>query len=366
MVTAKHFARSKWGIGMAAIIAAVVIATVLGAQARNEAQRVDEASDRRFGALQGRDGDMSGRDVGWVSGRKQSSTESRFLEKYESLSAESSAGSSAPVASGENAVVGATSSLGGKASDAAQGGGSTLSIEQHVVRSGMMSLRVTKGKLQGAALRIENIASSFGGYVSNSNTAMDSSSNFRTGAVTIRIPAAKYQQAMRKLQSVGTVTSQSSSSQDVSEEYVDVASRVKHNTAVAERLLTLLAKAETVSETLAVQNRLDAVQEKIEVDAGRMNFLTKQVNLATITVEITEKGSSPAAEEVGFTWGIGDAVTTAASDFMSSVNRAIVWFGGALPVLLVLAAVGLGIRRVARRSSQADTDGETETRESDR
>jgi hypothetical protein len=141
-------------------------------------------------------------------------------------------------------------------------------------------------------------------------------------------------------------------SQDVTQEFVDVRSRLRHDRAVEARLLALLAQTKGVSEVLAVQTRLDQVQEQIELSKGRLGYLEKMTSMSTIEVSITAPAKGGAdrdadEEEQGV---LSQSLTDAKERFEGNVAGAIVWFGGALPTLVLLAVLALVGRAIWRRT----------------
>lgn len=76
--------------------------------------------------------------------------------------------------------------------------------------------------------------------------------------------------------------------QDVTEEYIDLESRLKSKQAVESRLLSFMEQAEKTEDLLAISKDLAKVQEEIETIKGRMNYLENKADLATVTISIEE------------------------------------------------------------------------------
>jgi len=78
---------SSGSSGAAVAIVAIIVALVVGAGAfligKTNGPSWNEL--RRYEALSGREGEIRGRDTGFVQGRKQGRTEMEFLAKYEQL-----------------------------------------------------------------------------------------------------------------------------------------------------------------------------------------------------------------------------------------------------------------------------------------
>ncbi len=79
------------------------------------------------------------------------------------------------------------------------------------------------------------------------------------------------------------------SSKDVSEEYVDLQSRLKTKLEVKQRYDDILrTKAKTVEDILLAEEKLRMLQEEIEAAQGRLQFLSSKVALSTIQVDLYE------------------------------------------------------------------------------
>ncbi len=213
-----------------------------------------------------------------------------------------------------------------------------------VVKTGRMSIVVPHGSFGGKYTAIGDIADGLGGYVSESST-----SGGKSGFVTLRIPANRFQQALRSLRSLGRVESESIQGNDVTAEYVDLRSRIDIAKARRTVLLRLMDRATSIDQTIRVQNALDDVQLRIEELQGQLNVLDDRVDQATIRVSMREAGVKVHHAEVVQNPSIGDALDHAVAGFISVVAGVIVGLGWVIPTLLVLAAVWFAATRVRRR-----------------
>ncbi|MCW2972751.1 MAG: hypothetical protein JWN72_1024 [Thermoleophilia bacterium] len=223
-------------------------------------------------------------------------------------------------------------------------------LDAHVIRTASVQLRAGKGAFEDAWGGAQATAGAFGGYVTASSRS-GSGSDARSATIVLRVPAARFDAAVARLRKLDGVKVEGLdiSSQDASEEYVDTASRLKHDRAVEARLLSLLADTKGVSEVLAVQARLDQVQEQIEVSAGRVRYLDQMTSMSTIDVTLRQQGHDAADEPKGDSMLAG-AFHDAGDRLLERVSGFIVWVGGALPTLLVLAFVLLTGRFLYRRN----------------
>lgn len=218
-------------------------------------------------------------------------------------------------------------------------------LDARIVRTAAIELDVKRGGFEDAWGEAQAIATATGGYVLSASRSGAGDSR-RVGTITMRVPTGKFETALERLRKTdgAKVGRLDVNSQDVTQEYVDTSSRLRHDRAVERRLVALLAEAEGVSEVLAVQNRLDAVQEQIEVARGRLNYLDKLTAMSTIQVTIAApaKGSTSTKEREQGT--LAEAFEDARERFVENVAGAVVWFGGALPALLALGVFALVAR----------------------
>ncbi len=132
---------------------------------------------------------------------------------------------------------------------------------------------------------IGELAKRMGGWVVSSNRPL-----MHTGSVSIRVPAEVLDQAILDIRALSLrVQYESSDSRDVTDEYVDLSSRLKNTMATEEALLKLLERAEKVDDALAVQQNLSRVQEDVERLQGRIKFLEQTSAYSLLNVSLSEE-----------------------------------------------------------------------------
>jgi hypothetical protein len=224
-------------------------------------------------------------------------------------------------------------------------------LDAKIVRTASLELDIRRGRFEAAWGDVQAVATAHGGYILAA-TRSGAGDTARTGSITMRVPSERFEDAIERLRGVedATVERLDVASQDVTQEYVDVRSRLRHDRAVEGRLLALLAEAEGVSEVLAVQARLDTVQQQIEVARGRLQYLDKLTELSTITIALRAPATADRDERTA--GPLGEAFEQARERFVANVAAVVVWLGGALPALVMLAVAGV-VARVAWRRNGA-------------
>ncbi|HMO57800.1 MAG TPA: DUF4349 domain-containing protein [Roseiflexaceae bacterium] len=167
-------------------------------------------------------------------------------------------------------------------------------IERLIIKNASLSIEVQSVRDAEAAIR-DRVAQ-LGGYVVTVETS--GTDTFQRTSVTFRVPANQFDAALEGVQGLATrVLGRSISGQDVTEEFVDLQSRLRNLEATRDRLLDLLEQANRVEDALNVNNALTDVQGQIEQIKGRMQYLQQSAALSTINVYLQPIPTTPIVEE---------------------------------------------------------------------
>ncbi|MBK5092188.1 MAG: DUF4349 domain-containing protein [Actinobacteria bacterium] len=211
------------------------------------------------------------------------------------------------------------------------------SIETRTIKTGSLTIEIKKGTFNRYYSQVVLIAEGVGGFVSDSRT--DSSGGRITGGtVTVRVPNDSFSKVMAEFKKIGNVKSIGEQAQDVTEEYVDLESRINNLKAQEGVYLRLMAKAQTIEESIAVQRELSVIQEQIEQLQGRKNYLDNHVQFSTVQVTLLEPGAAVSGDGG---WGFTQALADAAHGVVNGINAVIRFFGDALVYVLIAAALAL-------------------------
>ena len=135
--------------------------------------------------------------------------------------------------------------------------------------------------------QIEVLVEEAEGYIASVESYTVSEGVRRTD-LSLRVPAETFNSTMDALRKMALeVTRESVSTQDVTEEYVDLTARLRALEAKAARLEELMERAEDTEAVLEVYRELSATQVEIEQTKGRMQYLERQSAMATIHVQLT-------------------------------------------------------------------------------
>ena len=155
-----------------------------------------------------------------------------------------------------------------------------------IIKSASVKYKVVEVK--GASKRINKIVQQFNGYLSDQR--FENNLYRKENRFTIKVPNQYFALLLDSIVNVAEfIDYENITTDDVTEEYVDLQSRLKTKLEVKQRYETILRKsAKTVKDILATEERLGIIQEEIEIVQGRLNFLSNKVSYSTIQVELYE------------------------------------------------------------------------------
>lgn len=138
--------------------------------------------------------------------------------------------------------------------------------------------------VQEAVIAITNKVESLGGYISYANTYK--SGGYSYANIEIRIPSQHLDIMEEYSYEIGDVEEYTMSTNNITENYYDIVTRLEINIVHEQQYLELMKQAKTIEETLLIRVELDKIQEKIESYKGRIKVWDSLVNYSTITYNL--------------------------------------------------------------------------------
>jgi hypothetical protein len=224
--------------------------------------------------------------------------------------------------------------------------GQSAKIEQ----TGSLALTVARDKLSRTVTQLTALAGAYGGFVANSQTAAGGGGT-PSGSVTLQVPVQSFAAVLTRAEALGKTSGLTTKATDVTGQYVDLQSRITALQASRQQYLTILAKADTVGDVLAVQDQLNAIQSQIEQLQGQLQLLTSQTSYSTLTVTVGERSPAPVPSPLPES-GLVRAWHASVGGFVTGVEGVIRIAGPLLFALLLVGAVLAGGRALWRRSQR--------------
>lgn len=218
--------------------------------------------------------------------------------------------------------------------------------QRMIIKTGSLSVEVDK--YDEAELKINDIVKRYNGFIANSKSSQNSNGN-KSGTITLKIPADKFDAVISDVTKVGKVMNQNIQANDITEEYVDLEARLKTQKELEQRLIKLLnEKASRLSEVIEVEEKLASVRQKIESFEGRMKLLKSQSDLSTLTVSVYEPSMISTSSGGGFFYELGQAIKKGLSGFTNVLAVSITLFIAIIPIIVIVLILVWSIRKIIK------------------
>ncbi|WP_077358329.1 DUF4349 domain-containing protein [Virgibacillus halodenitrificans] len=219
------------------------------------------------------------------------------------------------------------------------------------------NLEIEVNSYEKALKNIQKKVEVYQGYIVESTMFEEEENKGTSGFITVRVPQEKFREFIQLVEDGSkNVLSSSISGQDVTEEYVDLESRLRSKQVVEERLLSYMKKAEKTEDLLAISKDLASVQEEIDQIKGRMKYLENKSELATITIHMTENNLTISGEDLN-TWDkTKQQLLKSLNWLLTAVSGFIIFFVGNSPIILVTVSIAAIVLIAIRKLSKSNKD----------
>jgi hypothetical protein len=129
-------------------------------------------------------------------------------------------------------------------------------------------------QVDASLAHIEELARGMGGYLASRTDT----------SIVVRVPRARFQDALTAVVKLGDVLHRDIEAQDVSDRVVDLEARLKNARAVRDRLAQLLQGATATKDALEIEKELARVMGQIEVMEGQLQLFADKIAYSTVTV----------------------------------------------------------------------------------
>ncbi len=228
----------------------------------------------------------------------------------------------------------------------------SLMDDRMVIRTA--ELTVSVDSVEKAEGSVNRIVRSFGGYVTDAQSS-DLVSDAPIMHMTMRVPVGAFEQIMSGIEGLGIRLSKGITSEDVTEQVVDLDARVKTMSIQENTFRALLKDARSLDSVMRLQEKLTGIRSEIESLQAQRTSLAKQAAFSTITLTLEQSaiGNAPAKDPNWLTQAWGEA-TTSMGAFSRTVTVFLVWLMVFSPVWIVLAFAGMRLKRAMVKEVKAE------------
>ena len=214
-------------------------------------------------------------------------------------------------------------------------------IEQKIIREGHLQFETQEP--DNTYNRLVQSVKKYNAYIQEDSEGKSWDRVYRN--VTVRIPNTHFDAFIADISTgISFFDQKQITSQDITEEFVDLNARLKAKKTLEERYLQLLHKAVKVSEVIEIERELAAIREEIEAKEGRLKYLQHRVSYSTITVNFYKK--VPQSEQA--TVSYGNKMWNALQSGWNGISSFFIGVLHVWPFIIILVALFFFIRKRLR------------------
>ena len=242
---------------------------------------------------------------------------------------------------------------GGKAAPPAQGVAAQpavdktkpISVPRALVRTAQLEVRVQDVKT--AATSAQRLVESAGGEMADEELDLQTSNP--TATLRLRVPPARLDATLSQLSRLGEEQARQLGTDDVTDQVVDLESRLATQRSSVTRVRALLERATSLTDVVRIESELSRREADLESLQARVRALSGQVAMAGVTLALTSKGTPAVATTVGFRSGLEGGWRA----FTATARVTAATVGALLPFLPLLVAALSGALWWRRRTASA-------------
>ena len=164
----------------------------------------------------------------------------------------------------------------------------SYTTQREIIRTASLTLLVDK--IEASEKTITSLVKNWGGYVETTQSTNLDKTNPRL-IMTVRVPVAKFDQALEEFEGIGVRQDKTISGEDVTAHLADLDARIKNMKAQEETYRQILRQAKRIGEILEIQQQLTYIRNEIESIEAQRKVMRSLASLSTISVTLQQRPS---------------------------------------------------------------------------
>ena len=215
-------------------------------------------------------------------------------------------------------------------------------IPQKIIKEA--SLRFETNDLQDTFNQIQTAIAANKASIQNDSEGKDYDNVYRY--LTVRVPSQNFDSFINAIsKGVSYFERKDITSQNVTEQYIDLTTRLKTKRKLEERYLQILQKATKISEILEIEKQISAIREEIEAKEGQLKYLESRVSESTVTIEFYKT----IAQKEGVKASYGSKIWAAIQSGFFSLSEFLISIISLWPFIILFCVFAYFIRRRFKR-----------------
>lgn len=233
-------------------------------------------------------------------------------------------------------------------------------------------------EFEETAAKVTELVDKYGGWIESSSVNGANYYNTARGRVSLRsayyvmrIPSSRFTELMNTLSTLGNVPYTHTYTENVTTQYYDTQARLTAYETQEARLLEMMELAESIEDIITIEEKLTELRYQIEALQSKLNNWDREVSYSTVnlSIEEVEKYTPESLTKPSYGERLWDAFTDSIEDIGVFFSDFLIILVAALPILVVLGAVGFVAvmlikrarkKRKAKKDAQTGADNKTE------
>ena len=158
--------------------------------------------------------------------------------------------------------------------------------KKKIIKDGRMGLKVSD--LSKAKSKTDALVKAHGGYYESES--LNNSDYEASYTLKVRIPGSNFEKFIAGIESEeGEIMYKTIDARDVTDQFIDLETRLNTKKNYLARYNELLKKAQAVKDILEIEEKVRGLEEEIDSTIGRLKYLSDQVDYSTLDLTITKE-----------------------------------------------------------------------------
>ncbi|MHC0444468.1 DUF4349 domain-containing protein [Flavobacterium sp. 3-218] len=215
-------------------------------------------------------------------------------------------------------------------------------IPQKIIKSA--NLKFETADIEETFQQIQKAVKENNATIQSDSEGKNNISLYRT--ITVKVPSQNFDVFLQSItKGVSYFDEKEISSEDVTDQYIDLDSRLKTKRKLEERYIEILKKATKVSEILEIEKQISEIREEIESKQGQLKYLESRISESRVFINFYK----PIAEKQSVKVSYGSKLLTAVNSGFNELSGFFIWLISVWPFIIIFCVLAYFIRKRFKR-----------------
>ena len=218
----------------------------------------------------------------------------------------------------------------------------SIPIQEKIIKSA--TLRFETNDLESTYAQVQKAVKESHSIIQSDSEGKNDASLYRN--ITVRVPSQNFEAFLQSIsKGVSYFDQKDISSEDVTEQYIDLASRLKTKQKLEDRYIEILKKANKISEILEIEKQISEIREEIESKQGQLKYIESRVSESRVSIEFYKTVAEKQSVKVSF----GSKILSSIESGFNELSGFFLWIISVWPFIILFGVLAYYIRKRLKR-----------------